>query len=186
MVWGGPASSNLLWLFAAHLLRQERSNFPLLFLEPQAFLAPGPRPAAGCILISTVSSKGQHPLSMLSSPIHSAYLLAPRGLRWQTVPSGQGEEAGRGPPMLPLCAPPDPQLRDTRPTGLFSGEVCGDFQGRPKVDASGTCLGGSSSSLTAGTLLPRFQGTCIRRAPAASTALKICTQVPWEKVLQVL
>lgn len=137
MVWGRPASSNLLWLFAAHLLRQERSNFPLMFLEPQAFLAPGPRPAAGCVLISAVSSKGQPPLSMLSSPISSAYLLAPRGLRWQTVPSGQGEEAGRGPPMLPLCPPPPPPPRPQRfatlgRLGCFQEKCVETFRADPR------------------------------------------------------
>lgn len=133
MVWGRPASSNLLWLFAAHLLRQERSNFPLVFLEPQAFLAPGPRPAAGCVLISAVSSKGQPPLSMLSSPIYSAYLLAPRGLRWQTVPSGQGEEAGRGLPMLPLCPPPRPQRFATLgQLGCFQEKHVETFRADPR------------------------------------------------------
>lgn len=41
-----------------------------------------------------------------------------------------------------------------------------------------------SAAEVSGNLHP--QGTCIRRAPATSTALKICAQVPWEKALQVL
>lgn len=45
-----------------------------------------------------MSSKGQHSLSMLSSPIYSVHLLAPRG---QIVPSGQGEALQRA-----LCSPP--------------------------------------------------------------------------------
>lgn len=52
MVSEGPVSSNLLWLHTEVLLEpRERPDLPLLFLEPWAFLAPGPRPAASHVLI---------------------------------------------------------------------------------------------------------------------------------------
>ena len=106
MVWG--AALPLLTscgFFATPLLPEESPNIILLFLEPQAFLAPGPRPAAGRVLLSAVSSKGQPPLSMLGSPIHSMCLLAPGGLGRHTLPGGTVGGGWERPIRMPSVYP---------------------------------------------------------------------------------
>lgn len=130
MVWG--AALPLLTscgFFATPLLPQERPDITLLFLEPRAFLAPGPRPAAGRVLVSAVSSKGQRPLSMLGSPIHSMCLLAPGGLGRHALPGGTVGGGWERPIRMPSVSP---SLLTVTQLGCFQEKHMDTFRADPR------------------------------------------------------
>lgn len=148
--------------FATPLLPQERPDITLLFLEPGAFLAPGPRPAAGRVLVSAVSSKGQPPLSMLGSPIHFMYLLAPGGLGRHTLPGGTVGGGWERPTHMPSVSP---SLLTVSQLGCFQKKHMDTFRADPRRILGHLLRGGPLASPpqqpASGMQLLRVQGAWV-------------------------
>lgn len=158
----------------------------MLFLEPRAFLAPGPRPAAGRVLVSAVSSKGQPPLSMLGSPIHSVCLQAPGGLGRHTVPGGTGGGGWERPTCTPSVSP---SLLMVSHLGCFQEKRVDTFRADPRQVLRHLLRGDlwppHPSSLPQG-YSTEGPGSLGLHGTATSPAPQICVQVPWQDVLWVL